>query len=191
MAPEIEKPAPVSVAELIVTAAAPVEVKVTVCVVAVFTATLPNVTVVVLRLSPGVATLTWMLKVWDAPPAVAVTTAVWEVETAAMVAEKLAVVAPAATVIEVGTVTAALLLDKLTAVPPLAAAALRVTEQESVAGPTTEPLVQVKALTEGAAEAPVPLKLTTALPLVAESLAIVSWPVAAPAAAGLNCTLRL
>lgn len=61
LAPDIEKPAPVSVVELIVTAAAPVELKVTVCVVAVFTGTLLNVRLVALRLKPGVATLTWML----------------------------------------------------------------------------------------------------------------------------------
>lgn len=108
-----------------------------------------------------------------------------------MVAGKLALVAPAATVTEVGTATAALLLDRFTVVPPLAAAALSVTEQESVVGPTTEPLVQVKALIEDAAAAPVPLKPITALPLVAESLVIVNWPVAAPEAAGLNCTLKL
>ena len=80
------------------------------------------------------------------------------------VAEKLAVVAPAATVTVPGTVTAALLLDRLTVVPPLAAAALSVTEQESVAGPTTELLAQVNELSVKTLDEPFPLKLTDLVP---------------------------
>jgi hypothetical protein len=175
LAPEIEKPAPVSVAELMVTAAAPVEVTVTVCVAGVLTATLPNATVAVLRLSVGVATFTWRLTFCDTPPAVAVNVTDWEVDTAATFALNVALVAPAATVTEPGTVTTVLLLLKLTAVPPLAAAVLSVTVQESVAGPTIELLAHVNVPSAGAgAAAPVPLRLITALPLVAELLVIVS-----------------
>jgi hypothetical protein len=84
------------------------------------------------------------------------------------VAEKFAVVAPAATVTAAGTVRAVLLLDRLTVVPPLGAAGLIVTVHESVPGATNALLVQVSELgTEGTTAAPVPLKLTTAVPLVA------------------------
>jgi hypothetical protein len=193
-APDMEKPVPSSVAELMVTAAVPVEVRVTACVTAVLTGTLPNATLAVLRLSAAVAavaTLSSRSKFWEVPPALAVNMTAWADETAATVAEKLAVVAPASTLTDAGTVTAALLLDRLTVVPPLAAAALRVTVQESDAGPATELLVQLKALKADALVAPVPLRLITAVPLVAESLEIVNWPVAAPDAAGLNCTLKL
>jgi len=55
---DTEKPAPVRLTELIVTAAAPVEVKVTDCAAGVFTATLPKETLLVLTVSTGVATIT-------------------------------------------------------------------------------------------------------------------------------------
>jgi phosphoribosylcarboxyaminoimidazole (NCAIR) mutase len=38
---------------------------------------------------------------------------------------------------------------------------------------------------------PVPLRLITGVPAVEELLAMVSCPVAAPAATGLNCTFKL
>ena len=53
MAPDIVKPAPLSVAELIVTGAVPVEVSVTGCVDAVFTVTLPNVRLAALTVNCG------------------------------------------------------------------------------------------------------------------------------------------
>ena len=80
------------------------------------------------------------------PPEEAVRVAVCAELTAAMVAVKLAVVAPAATVTDEGTVTALLLLDRFTACPPVAAAALSVTVQVSVPAPVTDPLVQLRAL---------------------------------------------
>ena len=55
LGPETEKPAPVIVAEVTVTAAVPVEVKVNVCVPAVLTVTLPNLKLAALTLSVGVA----------------------------------------------------------------------------------------------------------------------------------------
>lgn len=104
----------------------------------------------------------------------------------AALAEKLAVVAPAATVTEAGTVTAALLLDRLTTVPPLGAAGLTVTVHESVPGAMNALFAQVSELgTDATTAAPVPLKLTTAAPPLA-LLVIVSWPVVAPEAAGVN-----
>ena len=51
MAPDTAKPAPLSVAELIVTGAVPVEVNVTGCVEALFTVTSPNVKLAVLIVS--------------------------------------------------------------------------------------------------------------------------------------------
>jgi hypothetical protein len=62
--------------------------------------------------------------------------------TAETVAEKLALVAPAATVSEAGTVTAALLLARFTVNPPLAAASFRVTVQASVPAPVIDALLQ-------------------------------------------------
>jgi hypothetical protein len=56
VAPDIVKPVPVSAAELMVTGAIPVEVRVTGCVDAVFTDTLPNVRLAVLRVNCGLAT---------------------------------------------------------------------------------------------------------------------------------------
>ena len=59
------------------------------------------------------------------------------------VAVKLAVVEPAATVTEAGTVTAELLLARLTAKPPVGAAALSATVQVSVPAPVIDPLAQL------------------------------------------------
>jgi hypothetical protein len=69
--------------------------------------------------------------------------------TADTVAVKLAVVDPAATVTEAGTVTAELLLARLTANPPLGAAAFSVTAQLSVPAPVIDELVQLSALNTG------------------------------------------
>jgi hypothetical protein len=60
--PDIVKPVPATVAELMVRAAAPVEVRVRTCVVGVFTATVPKATLVALALSTGLATSTSMPK---------------------------------------------------------------------------------------------------------------------------------
>ena len=67
--------------------------------------------------------------------------------TAVIVAVKAAVLAPEATVTDGGTVTAVLLLDRLTAWPPLGAAAFSVTVQLSVPAPVIDPLVQLSPLT--------------------------------------------
>jgi hypothetical protein len=72
VAPETEKPVPVSVALLMVTGAVPVEVKVKDCAVGVLTTMLPNAKVVALALSVGIAAFSCTEKVFDTLPALAV-----------------------------------------------------------------------------------------------------------------------
>jgi hypothetical protein len=60
--------------------------------------------------------------------------AVWDVVTAAALTVKLALVAPADTETEAGTVTLALLPDRVTEAPPLGAAVLNVAVQVAVPG---------------------------------------------------------
>jgi len=191
--PDRLKPAPVNVAELMVTSAAPVEVRVSNCVTGVLTATLPKATLAALTLRPGEATPNSRGKPTEVPSALAVNVTACGLETAPIVAEKLALVAPAATVTDAGTVTNELLLARFTVNPPLSAASFSVTLQGSLPEPSIEAFVQEIALRDGGgvAAAPIPLRPTTAVPLVAESLLIVSCPVADPEAVGLNCTLKL
>ena len=101
---------------------------------------------------------------------------------------KAAVVEPAATVTEAGTVTDELLLARLTAKPPVGAAAFSVTVQLSVPAPVIEPLVQLSALSTGT---PVPLRPTAVEVPVEELLVRVSEPEMAPAAVGSNCTVSV
>ena len=75
------------------------------------------------------------------PPALAVKVAVWVELTTATVAVNDALVTPAATVTEAGTVTAALLLAKLTVNPPVPAAAVSVTVQASLPALVIDPFV--------------------------------------------------
>jgi hypothetical protein len=72
VAPETEKPVPVSVAPLMVTGAVPVEVKVKDCAVGVLTTMLPNAKVVAPALSVGIAAFSCTEKVFDTLPALAV-----------------------------------------------------------------------------------------------------------------------
>jgi hypothetical protein len=110
------------------------------------------------------------------------------VVTADTVAEKLPVVDPAATVTEAGTVTAVLLLARLTANPPLAAATFSVTVQLSVPAPVIDPLVQLSPLNTGT---PVPLRLINVEVPLDELLVRVNEPLAAPAIVGSNCTVSV
>jgi len=105
-----------------------------------------------------------------------------------MVAVKLAVVEPAATVTEPGTVTVELLLARLTVNPPVAAAAFRVTVQLSVPDPVNELLVQLSPLSTGT---PVPLRPTTVKVPPEELLVRVSEPEMAPVTVGSNCTVSV
>ena len=81
-----------------------------------------------------------------------------------------------------------MLLARLTVKPPLAAAVFRVTVQLSVPAPVIALLVQLKPLSTGT---PVPLRLTDVEVPVDELLVSVNSPVAAPAAVGSNCTVRV
>jgi hypothetical protein len=176
LAPDREKPVPVMAAELMVSAAAPVELNVNVCVVGVLTATFPNAIAVALTASVGAATSTCTLKFSVTPPAVAVSVTLCAIETFAIVALKLALVAPSAMVTEAGIETAGLLLARFTTTPPLGAADERETVHGSVPGPATTRL-QVRLLSVGgvgAVEMPVPLKRTMAVPFVTESLVTVN-----------------
>jgi hypothetical protein len=109
------------------------------------------------------------------------------------VAVNSALVAPAGTVTVLDTVTAELLVDRFTSSPPLGAATVSVTMHASVPDPDMVLLLQYSALNaaEPVPVVPVPLRLITGVPAVEELLAMVSCPVAAPAATGLNCTFKL
>jgi hypothetical protein len=135
VAPEIEKPNPEIVAELMVTELVPVELRLTVCVVAAFTDTLPKLRLDVPTVRVGTAAFNCRAKVSGVPPVLADSVAVCAVVTDETVAEKLALLAPAATVTDDGTVTDASLLERLTANPPLAAAVFTVSVQASVPDP--------------------------------------------------------
>jgi hypothetical protein len=173
--PEIAKPAPVTATALTVTGAVPVEVKVTGWgVAAVFSTTLPNAKLVVLMLSAGTAAFNCRARVLDRPPALAVIATACAVATEATVAVNPKLVAFAGTVTVLGTVTAELLLDRLTLSPPLGAAAVSVTVHASVPDPVMVPLLQYSALSAAGAAVPVPLRLTTAVLLVDELLVMVS-----------------
>jgi hypothetical protein len=99
----------------------------------------------------------------------------------------------AGTVTVLGTVSAELLLDRFTVSPSLGAEAVRVTVQASVPDPNMAPLLQFSALNaaEPVPVVPVPLRVITGVPVVEDLVAIVSCPVAVPAAAGLNCKFKL
>jgi len=101
-------------------------------------------------LTVGALTFSWSPKVLATLLALAVRVTVAAVLTAETVAVKLAEVDPAATVTLPGTVTALLLLARLTVNPPVGAAALNVTVQLSVPAPVNDPLVQLRALIVGA-----------------------------------------
>src|ERR1700677_57847 len=103
-----------------------------------------------------------------------------------MVAVKLAVVAPAATVTLAGTLTTESLLVRLTAKPPLAAGVFNVTVQLSVPAALIDPLAQLNPLSP---DMPLPLRLITVDAPLEELLARVNEPEVAPATVGSNCTV--
>jgi len=103
--------------------------------------------------------------------------------TDATLAVNVAAVAPAPTVTLPGTVTALLLLAKATLWPVDGAEVFNDTVQAVVPVPVNVLVPHDSALTVGATEAPVPLRLTTAVGAV---LKIVNCPVAEVAEVGLN-----
>jgi hypothetical protein len=110
VAPVTLNPIPATVAALIVTAAAPFEVIVNDCVAGLFTFTFPNVILVALTCIVMTDAPSCRLVALEMPPALAVSVTDCATLTAEAVAEKLALIAPAATVTVDGTATAALLL---------------------------------------------------------------------------------
>ncbi len=188
LAPETENPVPLTASALIVTAAVPVEDRVSVCVVAEFALTLPNATVEALTASVGTLDPICSAKVFVLLPALAVNVTLCEVLTELTVAVNPTLVCPAGILIEAGTVTDELLLDRLTTNPPLAAATFNVAVQLSVPAPVMEPLEQVKPASTGT---PVPLNAMVVVVPVDELLVSVSEPDAAPATVGSNCTVSV
>jgi len=186
--PETVKPVPLTAAALTVTAAVPVEDRISDCVAGVFKVTLPKATLAELMVSVGTPAPSCSAKVLATLSALAVRVTVTDVLTEETVAVNPAVVAPAATVTLAGTVTAELLLARLTAKPPMVAAAFKVTVQLSVPALVIDPLVQLIALNTGS---PVPLRLITVEVPLDELLVKVKEPEAAPATVGSNCTVRV
>ena len=175
--PDNENPAPVTVAELTITGAVPVEDRVTDCVAGVFSATSPNARLAALTLSVGMAAFNCRAKLFETPPALAVSVTACAELTEETVAVNPALVAFAGTVTVAGTVTAALLLARLTTKAPLAAAAVKVTVQASVPAPVIEVLLHEIALNAPAAGVlvmPVPLSPTTTVAPAKELLLTVS-----------------
>ena len=173
---------------MIVTAVVPVELRVTVCVEAEFTATLPNARVVELTPSVGFDAPSCSAKLCVTLPALAVSVTVVAVVTAFTVVVKLPLLAPPAKATLTGTVTAELLLDKLTKNPLLGAAVFRVTVHVSFPAPVIDPFEQFSPVNTGT---PVPVRLTALEVPVEELLVRVSAPVAGPAAVGSNCTVNV
>jgi hypothetical protein len=147
--PEMEKPVPLTVAELMVNAAVPVDDRISVCVAGVLMTTSPKPTLAALTLSVGTPAPSCSVNVLVMLPALAVKVTAMEELTGDTVAVNPAVVDPAGTVTEAGTVTALLLLARPTAKPPVGAAAFSVTVQLFVPAPVIDPIVQVNALSTG------------------------------------------
>ncbi len=188
MAPEAANPVPDTDAALTVTAEVPVEDRTTVSVAGMFVTTSPKSMLVVLKLSKADAELSCSVKLWAPPPALAVNVAASAEFTGDTLAIKLALIAPAATVIELGTFTNELLLERVTTYPPLAAAAFNVAVQLSVPEPVIERLAQVSPLNTGT---PMPFTpMTVELP-PAELLVSETCPLAVPAAVGSNPTFNV
>jgi hypothetical protein len=123
------------------------EVKVTTAVAGVFTATFPNDSVVTLVERAFIAVSNCRAKVFELLPslAVRVTACAYHCHHDT-VAVNAALVAPAGTATVAGRVTAALLLERLTLRPPLGAAEASVTVHGSCTQPTSEALLQERAL---------------------------------------------
>jgi hypothetical protein len=182
----VEKPAPVTLPELTVTAAVPVDVKVTDFDTAVFKATLPNETEEALTASVGTAAFNCRAKLLEIPPALAVMVTDFAVDTAETDAVNPALVALAGTVTDAGTLIALSLLERLTVNPVPGAAELSPTVQLSVPEPVIDAFVQETALKVGGAATPLPLRLTDAVGLEDELLEIANCPVTPPVAFGAN-----
>lgn len=171
--PDNVKPVPISDAPEIVTATVPVDVNVTVCVADVLRDTSPNATLVALILSARIAAFNCRVKVFITLPAFAVNVTACAVATEDTVAVNPALTAFAGIVKELGTVTAELLLERLTLIPLLGAAAVSVTVHASVPDPIMVPLLQFRVPNE-TEPVPVPLRVIAAMGFVDELLVMVN-----------------
>jgi hypothetical protein len=124
--------------------------------------------------------------VFDEAPCAAVRVTVWEAATADTFAAKLALVVPEGTETDAGTVTAPLLLVRLTAMPLLGAGAVNVTLQESEPVPVINEFAQLRDDTEAVVELdPLPCNFTepptlTFVAVIAFTLSSAVVSVAAP-----------
>lgn len=190
LAPDKLNPVPVTLAELTVTAAVPVEDNVIDWVAGFLSTTLPNEIDVALTLSfPCPDGDNCRGNVALAPPPVAISVAVCVELTAETVAENPALAAFAGTITLAGTATAVLLLARLTLSPPVGAAAAKVTVQASDPEPAMEPAAHETALTAGVAT-PAALMFTTRLPCE-ELLVIVRTPVYVLTCGAENCSVKV
>jgi hypothetical protein len=181
--PDRENPVPEVAAALIVAAMVPLEVTVTEFVTAVPTETLPNESEAALKLRVADAAFSCRESAFEVVPIVAVRIADCVLATEATFAVKVALVAPAGMVTELGTATALALLPRLTLRPPVGAGPDRLTVHESVSDPVMEVLLQETPVTVGITVAPVPLRLTAC---VAALLDMVNCPVTELAVVGSN-----
>ncbi len=143
----------------------------------------------------GADPLRLMEVVFVTDPFLAVRVAVCEEATGAMLAAKFAPVTPEATITEAGTVTALLLLARLTTAPPLGAAAVKVTVQSSDPAPFIEECAQLRP-DRDAAFFPAPCSLTVPphrLASLVEMVVTLICPVVSVADPGskLTCTTIL
>ena len=176
-----------------VTGAVPVEVKTTGRVDDCPTYTLPKLMLVVLMLRVDTAAFNCSERLFEIVLAVAVNVTDCAELTANAFAVKLTLVALAGTVTDDGTVTAALLLERFTIIPPLGAELLNVTVHASVPAPVIDALLQESALNvdEFEKEAdPLPCSFAVAERLE-EGVIMLNCPVISVAALGLKCTFRL
>lgn len=129
------------------------------------------------------------------PPADAVSVALCAVVTAETVAVNPALPAPPGTVTDLGTLTALLLLVRLTVSPPLAAGAVRATVHATLPEPVIEFWLQDSAFRVAVVvelvDEPFPCSLTLSDGLDLEVLETVSCPVESPLVFGVNCTPTL
>jgi hypothetical protein len=159
VAPDMVKPVPLKVAELIVMGAVPVDMRVTGSVAAVFTVTFPKPKLAVLMFNAATfaaEAFKAITKVLEAPPILAVKVTACAVVTADTVTANATLVAFAETITVAGTATTALLLLRLTLRPLLPAAELRVTVQASVPVPVKDALPQEIELKTDETPVPVP-----------------------------------
>jgi hypothetical protein len=123
----------------------------------------------------------------ETPPALAVSVEVCAEVTDESVAENPAEEALADMVTLPGTLTAPLLLERLTFIPPVGAGPLSVTVQSSEPAPATDALAQDRSLNIAVlAVVPVPVRAITADGFVEELLVMVNCPDTAPVAEGSN-----